>query len=244
MSSPLWKLVKTIFSGLLGSGHSPRRASGTTAEKKPARKLSAAQRRLDENMSWLSERWTLARAHEAGQRPLQFPSWYFDDSTDRQRQKLDELGLGFPSSASKGQFSDVIGLFSDPESDDVEKLKFFGVKLAASALNESRVSHELALLNNAPETAQRWVDRPVTKIQKEFYRFAGQKVPTGLTAVQATDLIDQALTQFNPEQRNAWLNFVEVVDEFNAPDFLRKRGNSKAESSGNTDGRRSFAKCP
>lgn len=224
MSSPWWNLIKTIFSGLFGSGQSGRRASGTTGNKKPARKLSAAQRRLDENMSWLSERWALARAHEGGQHPPQLPSWYFDDSTDRQRQKLDELGLGFPPSASKGQFSDVIGLFADPEPDDVEQLKFFGVKLAAAALSESRVRHELALLNNMPGTAQRWADRPVTKMQKEFYRFAGQKVPTGLTATQAANLIDQALTQLNPEQRDAWMNFVEIVDEFNAPDFCELEG--------------------
>lgn len=187
-------------------------------------KRSAGERRLDENMPWLSARWTAARTEGAGSTPLRFPSWYFEDSTQRQHARASALEVSLPPSASKGQFSDVIALFDEADEDDLEKLAFFGVKLTGSNRNASRARHEVSLLDADPDSAQRWATRPPSKLQNEFFRFTGVKAPPGLTAVSAEALIKKELKRLSREQSGSWDAFTSVVDDFNDSVFREGEG--------------------
>lgn len=195
------------------------RASSTALPKR-----SAAERRLDENMPWLSERWSAARAEDAAHTRSRFPSWYFEDSTQRQHARADALGVILSSAASKGQFSDVIGLFDDADEDDLDKLVFFGIKLTGANRNASRARHEISLLDADPDSAQRWAARPPSKLQKEFFRFVSVKAPPGLTAISADALIGKELKQLPARDSDSWNAFTHVVDEFKDPEFREGEG--------------------
>lgn len=214
-----------ILNGLLkGAARPPASTEHAKVRSVAGAKRPAGERRLDENMPWLSERWAAARREGAGRTQSHFPSWYFEDSTQRQHARASALDVSLPPSASKGQFSDVIGLFDDADEDDLEKLAFFGVKLTGSNRNASRARHEVSLLDADPESAQRWAARPPSKLQKEFFRFAGVKAPPALTAVSADVVIKNELKRLPAEQSDSWDAFTHVVDEFNDPDFREGEG--------------------
>ncbi|WP_184237022.1 hypothetical protein [Massilia timonae] len=179
---------------------------------------------MDENMPWLSERWAAARTDDAARSQLRFPPWYFEDSTQRQHSRASALDVSLSPAASKGQFSDVIGLFDEVDEEDLEKLAFFGIKLTGSNRNASRARHEISLLDADPDSAQRWAARPPSKLQKEFFRFAGVKAPPGLTAVSAEALIKKELKSLSREQSDSWDAFTSVVDDFNDPVFREGEG--------------------
>lgn len=217
--------LKTFAKSLFGVATAPaaprakERVSSTALPKR-----SSAERRLDENMPWLSERWSAARTEAAGGTSLRFPSWYFEDSTQRQHARADALGVSLSLAASRGQFSDVIGLFDEADDDDLEKLAFFGVKLTGSNRNASRARHEVSLLDADPDSAQRWAARPPSKLQKEFFRFTGVKSPAGLTAVSADAFIKKELKRLSSEQSDSWNAFTHVVDDFEDPGFRQGEG--------------------
>jgi hypothetical protein len=217
----LSKLVKTLFK--VATRPDKSRAA-SQARKTTAPRRSAAERCLDEHMSWLSPRWAAARVEEAAGTTINFPAWYFEDSTERQHVKAQSLGLTLSPSASKGQFSDVLGLFEEPTEEALEKLAFFGVKLHGANRNESRVRHELALLDASQDSVQRWAERPASKVQQEFFRFVGAKVPAGLTATGADALIQSQLAQLPLADADAWAAFRDVVDEFDDTDFRECAG--------------------
>lgn len=186
----------------------------------PVVRRSAEERLFEESMVWLRERWDLARSEEVLGIATRFPKWYFEDSTSRQHERVRSLGLHLPPHASKGQFSDVIGLFEESnEEEDLAKLKFFGIKLTGGNCNATRVRHELEAIHATPELVVRWEQRPASKLQKEFFRFVGNKVPAALTAVRAEALIEQAMRILPAERRDSWAAFIDVFDEFNDPVF-------------------------
>lgn len=64
---------------------------------------------LEENMVWLREKWELAnKEREAGEIKT-VPNWFFDDVTERQLRKLEEIGGTIKGGRpTKGQASDMI----------------------------------------------------------------------------------------------------------------------------------------
>lgn len=220
--------LKTFAKSLLKVATAPAPRAASSAKERASStalpKRSAAERRLDENMPWLSERWSAARTEDAAGTSLRFPSWYFEDSTQRQHARADALGVSLSLAASRGQFSDVIGLFEDADEDDLEKLAFFGIKLTGANRNASRARHEISLLDADPDSAQRWAMRPPSKLQKEFFRFAGVKAPPGLTAISADAVIRKELKQLPAKDSDSWNAFTHVVDEFNDPEFREGEG--------------------
>lgn len=197
-------------------------AAGRSSTSAPAaRRGSSArdgstgkQRILEANEPWLRERWRMADAENATGTPQHFPKWYFDEATDRQRDRLAADGVRLTRSASKGQHSDVIGLFEDPEGEDLDKLKFFGVTLKGPLLNQTRARHEVAKLDSDPEKQRAWLARPASAMQKEFYRFIGEKPPAGLTCEQADARMSDAQETMTEAQQDEWSTLENLIEEF------------------------------
>lgn len=154
----------------------PRNAGGRSS-------VSREQRILDENLPWLRERWQAAQEIDEGDTSI-FPKWYFDDATEAQLRRIEETGLTISGGTpTKGQASDIIGLFEPVEEEHAEMLKFFGISVGG--MNQSKARHQVALLQRDPANVERWETRPASQIEREFYRFVGLKAPKGLTHKQA-----------------------------------------------------------
>lgn len=177
------------------------------------------QRVIEENEPWLRDRWRLAKAEQESGALKVFPKWYFDDPTDRQLARLEAEGINISSGASKGQVSDYIGLFVDPEPDELEMLKFFDVQLKGPMRNQTRARHEIALIEADPEKQRAWRTRPADPLQKEFYRFIGSKPPAGVTFEQAAGKMSETLHTLTEAQQDEWADIENMVEEFDDREF-------------------------
>lgn len=180
---------------------------------------TSKQRVLEANEQWLRERWRMAEAGKVAGNFQHFQKWYFDEATDRQRNRLAEDRISITRGATKGQHSDVIGLFKEPDGEDIEKLKFFGVSLKGPLRNQTRARHEVAKLNSDPEKQRAWLTRPASAIQKEFYRFIGGKPPAGLTHEQAEAKMSEAMETMTEAQQDEWSTLENLTEEFDDREF-------------------------
>src|SRR5687767_12600157 len=100
---------------------------------------------FNEHKEWLSSRWSEAKRQlEAGDLKS-FPSWYFDEVTERQAELLASKGINLPDGpVSKGQASDLIGLFFPVDEEDKAVLKFF--KVPTKGLNQTTARAEAVKL--------------------------------------------------------------------------------------------------
>jgi hypothetical protein len=207
--------IVVIILAVIVAGRSP----SARAQSSQGSSASSKQRTIDANMEWLRERWRMADAENKAGSLVHFPKWYFDDATDNQRRRLEQDGVNVSGNATKGQASDIIGLFVKPESDLLEKLKFFGITLKGALLNETRVRHEAAKLDADPDKERAWSQRPASAVQKEFYRFIGEKPPVRVTFGQAEAYIDEALEKMPEQQQEEWYAYESILDDFDDSDF-------------------------
>lgn len=199
----------------LFSGKTTRRDVSRANSASGNTEIGRKRRILDANMTWLQERWNMADATHAAGTPVHLPEWYFDAATDRQRDRLLRDGLSVSGIPNKGQASDIIGLFEPPDDEEaVDKLKFFGVLPKGEQLNQTRVRHELAMLESDPSKEEAWRNRPATPWQRECYRFLGEKPSTGVTFAQAEAKFDEAFRALPQEKQDEWSQFEDVVEEF------------------------------
>ncbi len=164
-----------------------RRSGEVAARRLQQRRLTSTdppgQRILNENITWLRERWDAAYSEESDGSSI-FPEWFYDEVTDRQLRRINEMGLTISGGKpSKGQASDIIGLFEPVDDTDAEKLRFFNI--GRTGMNQSRARHEVARLFADPANVESWENRPATPWQREFFRFMGWKVPKGLSHKEA-----------------------------------------------------------
>lgn len=200
------------------SGNKKGKARGHTVSSQPPRKptqLSEAEASVavfNEHKAWLTSRWTEANRHNATGDKTTFPSWFFDVATEKQLKLLREEGITLSGGQlSKGQASDVIGLFFPVEEEDKEVLKFF--KVPIKEFNQTTAKAERVKLLADPESAAAWKLRPADPIQKEFYRFFGFKVPGGLTHVAATEYISKHQQTLDDHQLDDWESYQSILDE-------------------------------
>jgi hypothetical protein len=172
-------------------------------------------------MSWLEERWSAARQERGVGRLKTVPSWFFDEATDRQLEKLNNIGLTIKKDkATKGEASDLIGLFEPPEQENEQILRFFKVSMAG--MNQSRARYEVAKLFAQPENVETWASRPASQMQKEYYRYFGLKAPKSLTYGQAKDFIQTHQSKLATEEERKmedWDAYESMFEEINNPDF-------------------------
>tara|TARA_R110002073_G_scaffold301635_1_gene469070 strand:+ start:40 stop:843 length:804 start_codon:yes stop_codon:yes gene_type:complete len=177
---------------------------------------------LNANSGWMEERWALARNERDAGELKSIPIWFFDNATERQLQKIEEIGLKISvGQATKGEASDLIGLFEAVEEENKEILKFFRVSL--KNMNQSKARYEVSKLFRDPEKLENWRNRPASQLQKEFYKFFELKFPHGLTLEGASKDIDKyrkELTKENKAKIDEWNAYENIYDEINDPDFL------------------------
>ncbi|MHC4908832.1 MAG: hypothetical protein ACYTF9_03830 [Planctomycetota bacterium] len=175
---------------------------------------------LDENLPWLKERWRLAhREFETGHYRI-VERWFFDAATAGQLARIDAIGLGLSCDAiTKGQASDIIGLFESVAKEEKQILRFFKVPLAG--VNQTRARHEAAVrLADARQRAM-WESRPATPWQKEFYHVFEYPVPRGLTFQQADRFIKRirsSLLDDQTEKFREWQAYQALFEQLVRPD--------------------------
>jgi len=175
------------------------------------RSMTKSERTFLDNKEWLEQRWATINADANNL----VEAWYFDEPTELQFNRLAEDGLSISDKAlTKGQVSDLIGLFVKPDDHEKEILKFF--KIPLKGFNQTQARHQIAVLLQDNEKKKQWEDRPASAIDKEFYRFIGKPVPKTLTHTQA--MKDQADTELSDELEDEWDNYCSVWDELSDKD--------------------------
>lgn len=189
-------------------------SNGGTLKK--TKSIPKEEQIMIENKGWLEKRWDLAKKEQhAGEFKI-VSHWFFDEVTDRQIQKLKEIGLRITSGTpTKGEASDLIGLFEPVEEENAEILRFF--KIPLTGMNQSKARHEVAMILSDPDKLEAWKKRPATTSQKEFYNFFNLKVPKGLSYEAALKFISEH--DLTEEEREEWDAYEEIYDTIIDPDF-------------------------
>ena len=201
----------------LPSAEPPKGALSPPLGRDPEpRKGAVALSTFDANKDWLKARWiAIDQRHESGD-DSGIPKWYFDEATERQIERIKSEGFELPMpSVSKGQASDIIGLFEPPEESDTEVLKFF--KISTKNLNQTMARAEFDRLMADPEKAEAWQKRSADAEQKETLRFYGVPVPRGLTHAAAVKLIDEredSLREEGSQLPDEWESLSSIISEF------------------------------
>ncbi|MHB8424547.1 MAG: hypothetical protein ACYDB9_05240 [Gammaproteobacteria bacterium] len=171
---------------------------------------------FDANIGWLQERWDIAKqAQEMGSNSY-FPKWYFDDMTDRQKTKLNAMGYKIKGTPSKGQASDLIGLFEPIEPDNEEILRYFHVHIPSVQMNETRGRYEVQKLFSDPENKRKFADRPASTIQKEFFHYFEIEMPHPKThecLAKAIAEYSESLERSGHDALAGWEAFEDAYEE-------------------------------
>jgi hypothetical protein len=178
------------------------------------------------HMDMLTEKWKMANDEQESGNLKITPHWFFDDATERQRNKLRDLGVTFHEGKyTKGQVSDIIGLFYDADEEEKKILRFFKVPLRN--FNQTKARFEVAKIFSDPEKLEAWNSRPATDIQKEFFRFFDKKVPKGLTHETAKKMISQISRDIPDNRYDDWTAFESVYEELLDPEIRNDYGVKK-----------------
>ena len=152
---------------------------------------------IKDNLDWLAPRWELAEKLKQDGDLTNFGDWYYKAITDKQSDHLCErTGIRFDD-ISRGEASDLIGLFRNPDEDNLLILKFF--KINCKGKSQTWVRNEVMRLFLDESNKDRWENRPATPIQKEFYVYLETPVPRGLTYTQADLFYGEAMAQWDDE---------------------------------------------
>jgi hypothetical protein len=140
----------------------------------------------------LSERWAdMEHQAESGE-SRGFADWCYDPATDRQKDRLRDEGA--PDSLlhglTKGQASDLIGMFYSADDDDgIEILQALKLWRSGMTETEARDASRRAYLN--PEMRAAYDRRPPGRDAKIFCAAYGLKLPRNCTHDDAAELIDE-----------------------------------------------------
>tara|TARA_Y100000385_G_scaffold108768_1_gene112902 strand:- start:1985 stop:2836 length:852 start_codon:yes stop_codon:yes gene_type:complete len=212
----VWALAKLLLLGVVGVSLFLVKAISSHPKKKPEPKKNKEQKAIEANQSWINERWALATEEEKGKKSGRFPSWYFDKPTAFQIDKLLELDIHSSDSWTKGQASDVIGLFSVADLDDEEVLRFFGVNL--KGMNQSKARHVVGVIFSSDENKERWESRPPSNMQKAFCKLFELKKPRGINSKDLEAIISQHYDELDVDNQCRWDCFESTYTDLNNPD--------------------------
>lgn len=178
------------------------------------------------HLEWLRAEW---KKELATSPPLRH--WFSDPVTQPQLRLMKELGI--PTRGlrlTKGMASDLIGLYQPIDDGARDILRFFKVPL--KGLNQTTGRHQVAQLLSDPALSEQWASRPATPYQREFIRFAGERVPAGLTLKDGNAIISRLEQALSPRKAAIW-SLVEdlwrqVEDEGFREDYGRRRPGIRA----------------
>jgi len=208
-------VIYLVIKGVFGSGGADlnqrvEKNSGVGKNKKPSGELE----------QWLLDRWALADAQEDTGQGAVFGSWYFDSVTEFQLKKLEELDVNMKGDPTKGQASDLIGLYEKPEPESLQVLKFF--KVPVRGMSETKAKHEVGLIFSDDKNVQAWDARPVIASQKEFFKFFGIKLSKGMTHDAAKTFISKHTKELRKKSDpvyDDWLSYEDILQEIADSDF-------------------------
>lgn len=205
---------------------SMRGGGDESAPSSPASKKKAfdgdanARKQLEKALPWMEPRWKRAFAEQESGELQEFDRWYFDEPSDRQWKYLSSHGVTqAPNTLTKGQVSDIIGLFELPDEDDVAIIRFF--KQPTRGLSQTRARDLRAQLMSKRENREAWRTRPPTAMQKEFYRFFDRPLPKGATAEELEDDINTKLEEMGDAPTDEWYGFETLYDDLTEPEMMR-----------------------
>lgn len=136
--------------------------------------------------------------------------WRNDKASDAQIKRLKAEGLKYEAPITKGAASDLIGTTEPASYKDVEVLKYFKVK-DVSDMNQTEARGKVDELLSAPETLEKWKNRPATKDQKDIYNFFEIPIPKGLKYKNAKSFISELFE--DDEKQEAWDNHEDLLEE-------------------------------
>jgi len=150
-----------------------------------------------------------------------FPSWYFQEPSDRQLERLERENGRVEGKPTKGQVSDMIGLFEQPEPDSIAILKHF--KVSTAGMNQTLARHEAAMLMRDPEKRSAAEQRPADPDQRDFMSFFGLPVTEGTTHAVAKRVISILLAHLEEKddpRLDEWRSYESVVEAFDDKEML------------------------
>lgn len=151
------------------------------------------------------------------------PAWHSDPATAFQLKKIGELmqehGITFSISSgemTKGQASDVIGLFEDPDAEELEILKFFRVTDLKN-MNQTNARDKIRELFQDEPNVAAWKNRPAYKEERDALTFMGFKPPKGMTHIDSEAKLRELAKQDN-ERFEEWEMMRALSDDANEPE--------------------------
>jgi hypothetical protein len=188
----------------------------------------AALRTFNAHKAWLQARWKTADEQQQAGNASSYPAWYFDAATPRQMERIASEGLSLPGGKlSKGQASDIIGLFEPPEDEDVAVLKFFK---AAAPKNQTMARADVQRLLADEANVVLWNSRPAEALQREQLRFYGKSLPKGLTVPAAAALINSTEAELAARGSplvEEWEAYQRLIEEFSDRETCEDHGIKK-----------------
>ena len=153
-------VIVLVVLWLFGSNDRTKKTTRSAAPRGQA-VAQAKQAWLADVAEWLPQRWDRSAEELASGNLVEFQRWYFDDVTERQQAKLadiEELDVfKIPGKLTKGQASDLIGLFEEPDDGDLQVMKFF--KVPARGVSQTKARMEVARLFMDPTNRNAWEKR-------------------------------------------------------------------------------------
>ncbi len=206
-------VVIAVFGSAKGKNRRPRRRATNKPISKPTpAKRMATRDREPDAYSILYQHW---KDVEEGK--IAVPRWYHDPVTEPQLKRLREDNIALPGRPiTKGQASELIRLGEPPHHEQEEILQFFKVK-GLPLEHEIIAEIEINQLMADPEKALKWVNRPATPMQKEYYRYFGMKIPKQLTATEAQETIYSH--ELTDQQDDEWSAYWCLIEDIQDPDI-------------------------
>ncbi len=203
-------------------------SSGGSSPKAPfevSAKNTKAEKTLSKSADLLVKRWERAFESASTIESNEFPNWFLDEPSDRQLEYLSNLGIRVNGGITKGQVSDLIGLFHSADDEDIEVLKFF--KQSTQGTNQTSARILASQLLSDPHNQVQWKTRPPTQIQKEFYRFFELTMPSDLTLQDAESEILRKLSEFDDSAGDEWDGFADCWEDLSDSEVRRDAGIKK-----------------
>jgi hypothetical protein len=107
---------------------------------------------VNDNFNMLRERWDRLQEEKESGVLKSTGWWYFDEATDRQLDRIKRIGLSLSTQKiTKGQASDIIGLFEPAEQKNIEILERHN--LPTEGLSETQARELIAKLRTSEATS-------------------------------------------------------------------------------------------
>jgi hypothetical protein len=159
---------------------------------------------------WLQERWRIAASNKYSN----LPEWYTKPATERQVQKLEELGYtANPTNLMRGTASDIIGLYEEADDESIKILKFF--KVSTAKINETAARDAIDKIFSKESNIVLWEQRPLDAIHKEYCKLFSLKIPAGISYSKAISTVTAHKMNLpkNDPKLEKWNKLAEIYEE-------------------------------